>query len=254
MPEKRYLVTPGPTPVPPEVLAATALPMIHHRSADFRETFTRVIDGLKSVFRTENDVLLFTAAGTAAMESAVANVCSPGRSRPLRLPRVLRRALGDHRPGLRPRRRPPALRVGRAAEPGRGRRAPGGDRRRQGRLPDALGHLDGRRRRRAGDGGADRRLRRADRGRRDLEPRGRAAGDGRLGPRHRADELPQGADVPCRARLRRGLAGRPRGGRDRGASALLHGLAAARSRRRRRARRPSRPRSRSCAASTSRWR
>ena len=44
MPEKRYLVTPGPTPVPPEVLAATALPMIHHRSADFRETFTRVLD------------------------------------------------------------------------------------------------------------------------------------------------------------------------------------------------------------------
>ena len=78
MPEKRYLVTPGPTPVPPEVLAATALPMIHHRSADFRETFTRVLDRLQEVYRTENDVLLFTSAGTAAMESAVANVCSPG--------------------------------------------------------------------------------------------------------------------------------------------------------------------------------
>jgi len=78
MPEKRYLVTPGPTPVPPEVLAATALPMIHHRSADFRATFTRVIERLQAVYRTENDVLLFTSAGTAAMESAVANVCSPG--------------------------------------------------------------------------------------------------------------------------------------------------------------------------------
>jgi aspartate aminotransferase-like enzyme len=78
MPEKRYLVTPGPTPVPPEVLAATALPMIHHRSADFRETFTRVLDRLQTVYGTENDVLLFTSAGTAAMESAVANVCSPG--------------------------------------------------------------------------------------------------------------------------------------------------------------------------------
>ena len=61
-----------------EVLAATALPMIHHRSADFRDTFTRVIDRLQAVYRTENDVLRFTSAGTAAMESAVANVCSPG--------------------------------------------------------------------------------------------------------------------------------------------------------------------------------
>lgn len=78
MPEKRYLVTPGPTPVPPEVLAATALPMIHHRSADFRETLERVLARLAEVYRTQNEVLLFTSAGTAAMESAVANVCSPG--------------------------------------------------------------------------------------------------------------------------------------------------------------------------------
>ncbi|MGH3023724.1 MAG: pyridoxal-phosphate-dependent aminotransferase family protein [Gaiellaceae bacterium] len=78
MPEKRYLVTPGPTPVPPEVLAATALPMIHHRSADFRDTFVSVLERLRSVYRTGNDVLLFTSAGTAAMESAVANLCSPG--------------------------------------------------------------------------------------------------------------------------------------------------------------------------------
>ena len=78
MPEKRYLVTPGPTPVPPEVLAATALPMIHHRSADFRGTLASVLERLQTVYRTTNDVLLFTSAGTAAMESAVANVCSPG--------------------------------------------------------------------------------------------------------------------------------------------------------------------------------
>jgi aspartate aminotransferase-like enzyme len=52
--------------------------MIHHRSADFRSTLGRVLDGLQAVYRTANDVLLFTSAGTAAMESAVANVCSPG--------------------------------------------------------------------------------------------------------------------------------------------------------------------------------
>lgn len=78
MAEKRYLVTPGPTPVPPEVLAATARPMVHHRSPDFRGTLERVLERLAAVFRTENDILLFSAAGTAAMEGTVANLTSPG--------------------------------------------------------------------------------------------------------------------------------------------------------------------------------
>src|ERR671910_3634287 len=78
MPEKRYLVTPGPTPVPPEVLAATAAPMIHHRTPEFRTILARVLEQLQQVFRTERDVVLFTSAGTGAMESAVANLCSPG--------------------------------------------------------------------------------------------------------------------------------------------------------------------------------
>jgi aspartate aminotransferase-like enzyme len=78
MPEKRYLVTPGPTPVPPEVLAATAVPMIHHRGPDFKRTLASVIDRLKQVFRTENEMLTFTSAGTGVMESAVTNLCSPG--------------------------------------------------------------------------------------------------------------------------------------------------------------------------------
>jgi serine---pyruvate transaminase len=78
MPEKRYLVTPGPTPVPPEVLAATAAPMIHHRGPDFRGTLERVIRGLQEVFRTESEMLTFTSAGTGVMESAVQNLCSPG--------------------------------------------------------------------------------------------------------------------------------------------------------------------------------
>jgi serine---pyruvate transaminase len=78
MPEKRYLVTPGPTPVPPEVLAATAQPMIHHRGSDFRETLGRVIERLRLVFQTESEMLTFTSAGTGVMESAVQNLCSPG--------------------------------------------------------------------------------------------------------------------------------------------------------------------------------
>jgi serine---pyruvate transaminase len=76
--EKRYLMTPGPTPVPPEVLAAMALPIVHHRSPDFRPTYRQCLDRLKEVYRTETEVLLYTASGTAGLESVVANLASPG--------------------------------------------------------------------------------------------------------------------------------------------------------------------------------
>jgi aspartate aminotransferase-like enzyme len=78
MPEKRYLLTPGPTPVPPEVLAELAKPIIHHRERDFREIYQRSLTRLQDVYRTSNDVLLFTTSGTGAFESAVANLTSPG--------------------------------------------------------------------------------------------------------------------------------------------------------------------------------
>jgi aspartate aminotransferase-like enzyme len=71
-------MTPGPTPVPPEVLAAMAQPIVHHRGPDFRAVYERVLGRLREVFRTEAEVLLFAASGTGAMESAVANLCSPG--------------------------------------------------------------------------------------------------------------------------------------------------------------------------------
>jgi serine---pyruvate transaminase len=76
--EKRYLFTPGPTPVPPEVLAAAAEPMVHHRGPDFRHIYERTLARLKEVHRSAADVLLFTASGTGAMESTVANLCAPG--------------------------------------------------------------------------------------------------------------------------------------------------------------------------------
>jgi serine---pyruvate transaminase len=75
---KRYLFTPGPTPVPPEVLAAVGAPVIHHRSPDFLPVYERVLSRLRDVCRTENDVLLFGSSGTGAFESAVANLVSPG--------------------------------------------------------------------------------------------------------------------------------------------------------------------------------
>ena len=78
MSEKRHLLTPGPTPVPPEVLAAISQPVVHHRGPDFKPVYERTLVCLRDVFRTERDVLLFGSAGTGAMESAVANLCSPG--------------------------------------------------------------------------------------------------------------------------------------------------------------------------------
>jgi serine---pyruvate transaminase len=78
MATKRYLFTPGPTPVPPEVLAAVGAPVVHHRSPEFLPVYERVLTRLREVCRTESDVLLFGASGTGAFESAVANLVSPG--------------------------------------------------------------------------------------------------------------------------------------------------------------------------------
>src|SRR5205814_2688074 len=71
-------MTPGPTPAPPEVLAAIAQPVIHHRGPDYKKLYAECLSRLREVFRTESEVLLFGASGTGAMESAVANLCSPG--------------------------------------------------------------------------------------------------------------------------------------------------------------------------------
>jgi aspartate aminotransferase-like enzyme len=75
---KKYLLTPGPTPIPPEVSSKEGLPVLHHRTSEFGAFFAEVIDGLKYVFQTQNDVLLLTSSGTGAMEGAVANLLSPG--------------------------------------------------------------------------------------------------------------------------------------------------------------------------------
>jgi aspartate aminotransferase-like enzyme len=75
---KSFLLAPGPTPVPPEVLAAMSLPIIHHRTPQFAAVLGEVQDGLRELFGTAEDVLVLTASGTGAMESAVTNLCSAG--------------------------------------------------------------------------------------------------------------------------------------------------------------------------------
>ena len=76
--KKYYLLSPGPTPVPDNVLSAAAEPIIHHRTPEFSDIFMKVSEGLKYVFETEQDVFVLTSSGTGAMETAVANILCPG--------------------------------------------------------------------------------------------------------------------------------------------------------------------------------
>ena len=75
---KNYLLTPGPTPLPPEVCEALARPIIHHRTPQFQEILKEATAGLKYVFQTNNEVLILASSGTGAMEAAVVNFLSPG--------------------------------------------------------------------------------------------------------------------------------------------------------------------------------
>ena len=75
---KEYLMTPGPTPIPHQVSLVQAEPIIHHRTPAYTELFVRMVEGLKKVLLTENDLLTFAASGTGAMEGAVSNCFSPG--------------------------------------------------------------------------------------------------------------------------------------------------------------------------------
>ncbi|MCI0546095.1 MAG: alanine--glyoxylate aminotransferase family protein [Candidatus Rokubacteria bacterium] len=76
--KKYYLMAPGPTPVPSEVLLAMAQPMIHHRTPQYEALFVEIRAGLRRLFQTEQDVLCFASSGTGAMEAAVVNTLSPG--------------------------------------------------------------------------------------------------------------------------------------------------------------------------------
>ena len=75
---KQYLMTPGPTPLPPAVSQVMAEPMLYHRAPAFVEVYARALARLRPVFGTGGDVLLFGSSGTGAMESAVANLVGPG--------------------------------------------------------------------------------------------------------------------------------------------------------------------------------
>lgn len=76
--QKPRLMTPGPAPVPEDVLLAMAQPVIHHRSAEAEQNIVEAVDGLKQVFKTANEVFILTASGTGAMEAAAVNTVPRG--------------------------------------------------------------------------------------------------------------------------------------------------------------------------------
>lgn len=76
--KKYYLLSPGPTPLPEDVLSIASEPIIHHRTPEFSKIFMEVTEGLKYVFDTKEDVFIFTSSGTGAMEGSVVNLLSPG--------------------------------------------------------------------------------------------------------------------------------------------------------------------------------
>jgi aspartate aminotransferase-like enzyme len=75
---KNYLLTPGPTPLPPQVLEAMARPIIHHRTPQFQDILKEATEGLKFVYQTKNEVFILASSGTGAMEASVINLLSPG--------------------------------------------------------------------------------------------------------------------------------------------------------------------------------
>jgi serine---pyruvate transaminase len=72
------IMAPGPTPVPPEVFMAQGSPLVYHRGPGYGDLLREVTEGLKKIYQTDHDVLVFTSSGTGGLESAVANLFSPG--------------------------------------------------------------------------------------------------------------------------------------------------------------------------------
>ena len=75
---RHFLQIPGPTPVPDRILRALDRPVIDHRGPEFAKVTKKALEGIKTIFKTNNPVIIFTATGTGAWEAALANTLSPG--------------------------------------------------------------------------------------------------------------------------------------------------------------------------------
>jgi alanine-glyoxylate transaminase/serine-glyoxylate transaminase/serine-pyruvate transaminase len=75
---RHFLQIPGPTPVPDRVLRAMDTPVIDHRGPEFAKITKKALEGIKTIFKTTNPVIIYTATGTGAWEAALSNTLSPG--------------------------------------------------------------------------------------------------------------------------------------------------------------------------------
>jgi len=77
-PGRHFLQIPGPTPLPDRVLRAMDTPIIDHRGPEFAKIAKNALEGIKTIFKTTNPVVIYTATGTGAWEGAFGNTLSPG--------------------------------------------------------------------------------------------------------------------------------------------------------------------------------
>src|SRR5260370_37813871 len=75
---RHFLQIPGPTPLPDRILRAMDTPIIDHRGPEFQRLAKHVLEGIKTIFKTTNPVIISTATGTGAWEGALVNTLSPG--------------------------------------------------------------------------------------------------------------------------------------------------------------------------------
>src|SRR6204780_3337373 len=75
---RHFLQIPGPPPLPDRILRAMDTPIIDHRGPDFAKLAKRALEGIKTIFKTTNPVIIYTATGTGAWEAALVNALSPG--------------------------------------------------------------------------------------------------------------------------------------------------------------------------------
>ncbi len=75
---RHFLQIPGPTPVPDRILHAIARPVIDHRGPEFQKLGHRVLEGVKTIFKTSGPVIIYPSSGTGAWEAALSNTLSPG--------------------------------------------------------------------------------------------------------------------------------------------------------------------------------
>jgi len=76
--KKEYLLSPGPTPIPPTILLKMAEPIVHHRAPQYEEIFQEVRGDLPYLFQTKNEVLVLSSSGTGAMEGTITSLFSRG--------------------------------------------------------------------------------------------------------------------------------------------------------------------------------